>query len=226
MPGESGREDIQAFFEETLGYSGSEDIFIYGGDYSGYGGIPGMSYLFHYWNPATERGTVFGIGITVEENTYILQSVDFVWDTLPTASTFINMNPQRTIQELGEPSYLMAAVPRAGRGNMARVIVSMVYNEGISLTFFYKLNVEDNPSGDTVDFCLDQFDGQSGGRVALLQPLSNGLENLTPVQAAFVNSDIEYYELAPFEEVFAATTEEITQRIQQGEDVCLMAPLD
>jgi hypothetical protein len=216
--GESDREDVRSVFEDVFGYSGSEDIFTYSGD----SGIPGMIALRNSWSPATQLGTAFGVEVIIEESSSILESVSFSWGS----NGFVNMSPQRTIEELGEPEYIMTAVPRAGMGKMARVIMTMIYAEGISFDFFYILDIDDKPTEDTVTFCLSQQEELEDGSVTIVQPLVGGLQDLTPVQAAYVTPAIEDFGLHPIEEVFGVGIEEVTQRIQRGEDVCLTATLD
>jgi hypothetical protein len=210
--GKSGQEDVQSVFD-----------FNYGGEDSG---IVGMISLFHYWSPATEIGTQFAVEIIMDDDTHTLRSIGFSWLTLPGASPFVDIDPQRVIAELGEPDFAMAAVLRTAMGKMADVHVLMVYRQGTQFEFSYILDVDDRPSGDTVRFCLGQQVGQIEGRVTITEPLTDGLEDLTAVQARFINPDRQYYDLVPLEEIFTVSAKEVTSRIQQGEDVCLTAALD
>jgi hypothetical protein len=200
--GVSKRSDIQAWFDITLQFGGSIDVFqnerleqweieFYKLD------IPGTDFGGYWWDllPPIEGADYFALYFLVDEQTSVLRAIRF--QNAPHTGGYATFTPQDVINKLGAPSAIQLQTANGGG-----VLIMLVYNDGIVVTSFIEAGEqrreEDGEEIDYIHYCLNQ---QGRSTISFLtEPIQP--EALTAIQSEWFGDelanmpDIEAYGLS------------------------------
>lgn len=224
MVGESGRDEIQHVFDTVFAFNGTRDFLpenVQGRT------VPGIYGTGWSWITNEEADQHFGIGVWVDEESYLLRGIHFDWSS---NAMDANMTPQRIIEHLGEPSYATVSVARSEVATHGNLTLTLIYDRGLAfyLPVGAPITITSTEEGydESLLLCLSgpawsssEYAIDYAKRAYLMEPLSAGLDDLTPLQEYFIGHDGS----SPLQELFGVTLAEVTQRVRQGEEVCLTA---
>ena len=159
--GQSGREDIQLFFDTVFGFNGTREFFPEGE--TGDSTIPGLALTGHGWNLNAEPYEGFGTRVWADEETYILEGLD-ISSTADQIDRWLT--PQSIIQELGRPSYFLLSIGGTEIGAIGVARLYIIYEEGVLFRFENEINVyppiiSDPPPEFDIIVCLGGRDVES-----------------------------------------------------------------
>lgn len=224
--GKSGPQEIQNLFDTVFGFNGTLDFFadnpiaaFTGLETSGVSGIYDTGYIWEVGDGGIRVITAF------DEQTMKLEGLILKWTVSEKERFEVDLTPERTIRELGTPTYTLAAFNGLGTDALVQLSYLMIYDKGLAFDFYTWAWVETTPEVGTVRYCLDDPEIPSGpylGRIVITEPLVDGLNNLSPLQVATFGREIDTESLLPVEDVFGVTGAEITQLVSQG-NTCLSA---
>lgn len=232
--GESGRDDIQAFFDTVLGFHGTREF--------GPESAPELEYDLwppdirasgYAWAvPVAETVQGFGVNVYYEHDTFILRAIEVSSGyhlynaTLP---------PQRIVEELGMPGDFMMGLVGTERGDVVRLRILMAYSEGIIFDIGevftpITLSISENHAGGAYELCLggerwNQEYATGHWHIYIFEPWEGGPENLAPLQEDLITLGSaptpSLTDLMPVQDFFNVSSEELAAILLQEDDACL-----
>lgn len=188
------------------------------------------------WYTGTEPAdAAFYTRLGVDRSTGLVALLRFKWAVGDSSQYYINLSPQDVIEELGAPAYMGTHLVTTGRSDYGEFALLLAYSQGVVIQFFYEgvtFTVEPTENSAVqatqVELCLstDETDPESNidyivGDVFLMQPFSEDLTGLSPIQASVITDLIEFYDYEPLTDVFGISLQLIEEQIKSGNDVCL-----
>lgn|SRR5574341_423300 len=180
---------------------------------------------FQYEGIGYEQGihTTFSGFAAFDVETGILQLLGFAWTSNDTSSFEVHLSPQRAIKELGFPSHMLAT-----RGPLLeQITLLLIWDSGIVFEYVNDLVEFSDPGASIPEiYCFDDTEIQLQGafiigNMYILEPFSDGLNDLSPLQDATVGEAIRQERLVSAETFFGMAQDAIITRILQEQDTCI-----
>jgi hypothetical protein len=217
-PGQSSVSETQSVLNKVFGFGGERSSMSNG----------------HGWLLGEDPAEAFNISIQVEDTINILQGIEFRWFFQSLSKIDTNMSPQRVIAELGSPSHILMSVTSLEVSDQARLRLLMIYQRGIVFNYDVIVRItfhENKPSNPIMEFCLGSSRWARGnspvteGEVDLMPPLSDDLDDLSPVQTLFIQNKIDVYGVMPVQDILDLSVDEFADTALQGGDACIIADI-
>lgn len=213
----SNREDVATTLGSVFGFNGP----AYSSPEFENLQVPGEDVIALNWDLDEDPMNSFTLFASPNRSTGKLEQLYFDFAIAYSHEFQPDIRPQRAIRELGAPSYWFAAVQGNVPASTIDIASFMIYANGISfLHYAISLPIESTATQNGVQVALAHFClGEYGpGLVTIVEPLTDGLENLSPVQEE-VYARVEH--LAPLSEVMGVDLQALTSRVMREENTCI-----
>jgi hypothetical protein len=222
-PGISKRQDVVRVMQEIFGLDDAQSLGMYSGDAD----IPEMYWIDYIW------GSIFADATTVSTNQYIrirfwiAKNTDVVHEI---GVRWIN-DPDKPGVELKRsmadflrsmnhpPSTIGMELRLLERADLVKNQITMLYSEGIGVSFPYFMKATEYDSGDIpikARMCLDE---PMDGYAFVVEPFSSDLTGLSDIQEYLIGSAREE---TPIEQFTEYTPQEIYELVLDQPSVCLI----
>jgi hypothetical protein len=234
--GTSGPNDVQAMFDNVFGLMGSRNFIeeIAEGKYivteEDYPPLAGLILVTEKWFLPPDFSEAFEVRLWLDQGILIgmeFESASKAFDRFPT--------PQKILRTLGEPSHMLISLDMGNRTDLVFLRILTIYDQGIILENFItipvSLTVVDGViTGAHAEVCLGgetwyQYDKPIVQSAYITEPLTNRLEDLSPLQQVFLIDQFDTAPDVPVEEFFDITLEELISLALQDEDPCVLKDL-
>ena len=239
---ESHAGDVQRVFDEELGLGGAINLFephagvivnidpdFYLRTFPQIEGLIGTGFAWGLDWYSESQSQVIGqsiiIAAYVNDETLALEGL--VFRAANDAGASLGFTLEHLLITIDAPSTILIQPPEEQPGLM-EVARAVIYNEGLTTFQFSSLSRVERDGIQMVEYCPRSatFSEESSGVTILLtRPLASRLDNLSQLEYAVVGSFIEGFNLRPLEDVFGASTEQVTEMILTGDDACLYSKI-
>ncbi len=224
--GKSSIDEIQHLFNTVFGFNGDYSLL----EKPIIRDVMGVYGKAHTWRFSDNPPESFITVVWVDENTNVLKGIQFWWTQWSDNTLDSNMSAQRIIRELGQPSYMLTTKSATEDGAVGIVKLFMIYDNGLAFYTSLRVPITRTTGKPIVEFCLggERWNGayNAATREAyIMEPITDGLDHLSPLQQHLIGINIEDYGVRPFEEVFGASLEKVTQLALQDGDACFHADM-
>ena len=193
--------------------------------------LPGLTFIVDGWEIQDVDDEYLGRRdleiVALVDTSNVLQALHFGMSHKP-FNEYIS--PKRVITELGPPDHLLIGIEQVVDAGMARLV--LVYDQGMTFYFrsktpFTYIHSDNNVQKYTIEYCFgnrlinDPDYAIEASDVILMRPLSNGLNDLLPEQAAYITSWTEDFGLVSVEEYFRMSIDQVVSLIMQDDEACL-----
>jgi hypothetical protein len=213
--------EVQAVFDDVLGLDGAIDWLR--DDPAAPDYIGTTHGVWYSWRP---NGDYVEAYVWTENSTNVLRGLRFAWQYSAKNVLNTQTSPQNMIREFGAPTRMFASVYGTELGNEGVLKLMMVYEQGFAYNADIRVPIySEGAKKAAAQFCLDgqvwSGEQDAGGRVlSIFEPLTDGLNNLSPIQNELFGVLILRLRLVPIQELFEMTTEQIAQKAVQEDDAC------
>jgi len=217
--GESGREEIQAVFDDVFGFNGAYDLFAeppppyYS---SPTYDLDGLRVVGYEWARGGVDSLRLAIHLWVEEDTSTLREIAFQWGGDVRLGSQVTL--RRILREMGTPSHLVMLLGPPQAYYAAYEVAAIYEEEGVVFWLSGGMPAvrPDDEDALNVEVCLEErFDS---GRVHIVEPPPEDSSNF---RRFWLSNIPRARYLDPSEDVLGLTAEELTALAMQDEDVCM-----
>jgi len=224
--GESTGKDIKEVFGREFAL-GQFDFLKDTPDRPGQMDVPGVYGKTYYWDFNQDLSDSFDIVVWTDKGTTILESMQFRWHFASRDELNVQMSPQRIIKELGAPSRILMSLWDTENAEIEVLKLLLIYDQGMVFRSNTWVPVVRNAGKNLAQICWGSihwsYKNQAGGtREADIMPaLTNGVDNLSPLQNRLIGIDIHDEGFQPIENVVGVTPDDIAGLLSKQQDPCI-----